>query len=333
MAKKTIIFRADGNSNIGLGHVIRSLALAEMLKEEFNCEFATRFVTDFLVTEIKKSCSAIYHLPENEDEHFNYFLKLIKGDEIIVLDNYFFSTDYQKKILLKGCKLVCIDDLVDKYFVSNAVINHSPGIQKSDYSCESYTKLAIGLDYALLRNEFLNTKKSEKEIVNFDKVFLSLGGSCFNSLSKYYIDLLLETKVKEVIIIANNLSLEGFVKDTKYATNKIQLYKNVNAKSMVKILDYVDVAVVPSSTLSFEAVSRNTPLITGYFVDNQQKIYNGLIEYDKIKGLGDLNKLEKEKFIESFMEYEQEIKKSGRPSNLINKSVVGNIKKLFYSII
>ena len=46
--KPKIYIRADGNSGIGLGHVIRSLALAEMLKEDFNCIFATRFLTDHI---------------------------------------------------------------------------------------------------------------------------------------------------------------------------------------------------------------------------------------------------------------------------------------------
>ena len=34
MANKKVIIRVDGNTNIGLGHVYRGIALAEMLKEE-----------------------------------------------------------------------------------------------------------------------------------------------------------------------------------------------------------------------------------------------------------------------------------------------------------
>ena len=41
---KKILFRADGNEEIGYGHVIRSLALADMLKENFECIFVTRFL-------------------------------------------------------------------------------------------------------------------------------------------------------------------------------------------------------------------------------------------------------------------------------------------------
>ena len=38
--KKTIVFRADGNSQIGLGHIMRCLALCEILSQDFFLKFA-----------------------------------------------------------------------------------------------------------------------------------------------------------------------------------------------------------------------------------------------------------------------------------------------------
>ena len=35
-----IIFRADAGAGIGYGHFIRSLALADMLKNDFDCVFS-----------------------------------------------------------------------------------------------------------------------------------------------------------------------------------------------------------------------------------------------------------------------------------------------------
>ena len=39
---KKIIFRADGNSTIGLGHLFRSFALVEMFKDKYEYVFLTR---------------------------------------------------------------------------------------------------------------------------------------------------------------------------------------------------------------------------------------------------------------------------------------------------
>ncbi len=38
-SKTHVYFRAEGNSQIGLGHIYRCLALAEYLKDEFNLHF------------------------------------------------------------------------------------------------------------------------------------------------------------------------------------------------------------------------------------------------------------------------------------------------------
>ena len=49
MIKKKVVLRADGNSKIGLGHVYRLLALAEMLKEDFECVLAMNDTDDFVL--------------------------------------------------------------------------------------------------------------------------------------------------------------------------------------------------------------------------------------------------------------------------------------------
>lgn len=38
-----IYFRADAGAEIGYGHFIRTLALADMLKDDFSCVFVTQF--------------------------------------------------------------------------------------------------------------------------------------------------------------------------------------------------------------------------------------------------------------------------------------------------
>lgn len=38
---KKIYFRADASAQIGYGHFIRTLAIADMLKSEFDCTFFT----------------------------------------------------------------------------------------------------------------------------------------------------------------------------------------------------------------------------------------------------------------------------------------------------
>jgi len=82
LAKRTIIFRADGGPSIGMGHFTRTLALAEMLNEHFHCIFATRHPTEYQIAEIEKICHEIIDLPE-DDTHFERFLDLENSERFV----------------------------------------------------------------------------------------------------------------------------------------------------------------------------------------------------------------------------------------------------------
>ena len=57
--KRTIYFRADADNTIGYGHFIRSLALAEMLRDEFECTIITKSPTDYQRKQALGICNLI----------------------------------------------------------------------------------------------------------------------------------------------------------------------------------------------------------------------------------------------------------------------------------
>ena len=148
---KKIYFRADASATIGYGHFVRTLALADMLKDDFDCTFFTCHPTSYQVSEMEKVCPFI---PLQEETHSADFLSHLQGDEIVVLDNYFFTNDYQRAIKQKGCRLVCVDDMHDKHYVADVVINHTL-TDSGLFDVEPYTKLCLGFDWALLRRPFI----------------------------------------------------------------------------------------------------------------------------------------------------------------------------------
>jgi UDP-2,4-diacetamido-2,4,6-trideoxy-beta-L-altropyranose hydrolase len=291
--KRTILFRADGGPSIGMGHFTRTLALAEMLTEHFHCIFATRQPTEYQIAEIEKICHGRINLPE-DDSHFDRFLEHLAGNEIVVLDNYYFTTDYQKAIKTKGCKLVCIDDMHDKHYVADVVINHAP-LNKDSFSTALYTKLLIGFDYALLRSEFFQRQPNREAPQKLKKAFLCIGGADFNNLTSKILDDLIEINQIEVItIIVGNAyqCYESLVEKINEFSKKkqIKLFKNLNACELINQMKNSDFAIVPCSTVLLEAISQKMPILTGYYIDNQKEIANHLKnEYKNILVLGDLN--------------------------------------------
>jgi len=270
---KNLYIRADGNSEIGLGHVIRSLALAEMLKEDFSCVFATRYLTDYIHAEASKICDNVIKLPESE-EHFEAFLSCLSGDEIVVLDNYFFATDYQKAIKSKGCKLVCIDDIHDKYFVADVVINHAGGIQKEFYSVAPYTCLFLGTDYALLRPEFLNKDEKKED----SSLLVCLGGADKENATLQILKLLEEKQFTHqcYVVVGDAFQYQQELVEFKQSSKlSIEILKNLSAQNMADIMSKCRYAICPPSTVSFEYLSkRGGELYLKMTADNQKDIYD-----------------------------------------------------------
>jgi len=272
-----IYIRADGNSEIGLGHVIRSLALAEMLKEEFDCVFVTRFLSSYIDTEARKVFNDVIKLPET-DNHFDAFLSLLLGNEIVVLDNYFFTSVYQQKIKDKGCKLVCIDDMHDKHFVADIVINHAGGINREKYSTEPYTQLYLGPEYALIRPEFLKRKSSTDN----SSILISFGGSDINNATLEALHLLEEKRFSHNchVVLGDSFlhqqKMDEFIINSKL---KIYVHKNLTAQAMADLMSECGYAICPPSTVSYEYLSvRGGELYIKMTADNQKNMYAFYIE-------------------------------------------------------
>jgi UDP-2,4-diacetamido-2,4,6-trideoxy-beta-L-altropyranose hydrolase len=292
--KQKIIFRADGGSLIGMGHFMRTLALAEMLNGSFYCVYATQKPTEYQMAQIDKVCQSRIDLPA-DDSHFEIFLSLLKGNEIVVLDNYYFSTEYQKLIKSKGCKLVCVDDMHDKHYVADILINHSPVLSKS-FSVERYTRLLLGFRYPLLRKMFFTNLPKIKNDSDFSHAFICFGGSDLKNITcKIVMALLKSVKIKKISVVVGNefQNIEALERAALYNRSGIVLrwFKGVNANQMIAIMNEADFSIVPSSTILLEAISQNIPAITGYYVDNQKELSTALKDkYRNILVIGDLNK-------------------------------------------
>lgn len=303
---KKIVLRADGNSAIGLGHVYRLLSIANITGKDFDVCFVINNPEPFLLELLKMHVNKVISLNEKHD-YSSPSIKdketeiafdmngILTGEEIVVLDGYWFGKQYQQAVKASGCKLVCIDDFATNHFFADVVINHAPGIQPSLYSSEPYTKFCLGLDYAMLRNEFYSTfapvEKREKVLL------ISMGGSDeFKLTGKFLPSIINQGGFKAIHILISPLFDEEHLNlINHFASNtslNIKLHRNLNAKDLVHIMDSCTHAFVSASTVLFEAYSRGLICITGYYTGNQLNIYNGFTSQKLAHGLGDLKALE-----------------------------------------
>lgn len=282
MPLSKIYFRADAGQEIGYGHFTRSLALASMLQDRFDCTFFTQTPTDYQKVEANEVCRLV-ELP-SDDSKFNLFLNYLVGDEIIFLDNYFFTSDYQKKIKAKGCKLVCIGSN-DRHYFADLVIN-TIITNKDEFSAEPYTKFCLGIEWTILRYPFINFN-IEKRNPEEGRVVVCFGGTDPLMITENIINILKKAKkVKQISVIATSQFDENRLSSLR--EKGCFTYVNQTAKEIVSIFEKCEFAILSTSTIALEALSCGIPVIGGFYIDNQTRIYNFLVEKEYIVGLGNL---------------------------------------------
>ncbi len=321
-----ILFRADAGANIGYGHFIRSLALADMLKDDFDCVFYTSEPTPYQVDQMQQVCK---YVVLEEKSKFHQFLDCVNGDEIVVIDNYFYTTDYQCRIKAKGCKLVCIDDLHNKHFVADLIINQAINVTPEDYSCEAYTRFALGLGYSLLRKPFFEACKKREEKQNILSkesidVVVAFGGSDFLDLTSKVI-----SYIEDMSVIHSITAIVGdsYTTAQMIESSKVFYKKNLTAQEIVDLFSTSDIAILPASTMMNEAFACGVKIIGGYYVQNQESDYHTFNSINMIYGVGDYSDVRAMNRIRSILN-----RITNNDGNLVSSEIPHRFVELFKTL-
>lgn len=288
MEKKQILFRADGNSKIGLGHLYRVFALIEILKENYDYTLLTRADSELVV--IPKSYKLDVIPPEIDIiEEPNWLSKKYETTtNIIIADGYAYDSSYQKDIKKAGYKLIYIDDLTTTEMSADVVINHSLIVKPEDFHAKLDTTFALGSNYAMLRPKFIEIAKTNKQPCAVKEVFVSFGGADFYDLTTVAVEALIQIKsIKKIHVLIGAANKHQNI--YKIENKNINIYKNLPEAELIDVMEKCQLAIIPSSTISYEVCSVKMLVICGYFIDNQKLIYNGLKERKAIFPAGDFS--------------------------------------------
>jgi len=292
-----IYFRADGDKTIGLGHVIRSLALAEMLHQHYECYFMTNSNLSFVESQILKICQAIIQLPpqENLPAEAQYIQQhyLQKG-AIIVIDGYKFTYNYQKILKKSAQLLIAIDDIYSTHFLADIIINHSGAVKKTDYQTASYTQLYLGTSYALLRKPFRQLKRIERSYETQNNIFICFGGADPKNHTLSTIKKLENhSQSSNYFVVIGGAYGHRYKLETYIQSNNlpIKLLSNLTAQEMVNYMKKCSIAITPPSSISYEYLSVGGHLFLEQIADNQDNIKQFLIAQKLAFNLQDFGKV------------------------------------------
>ena len=305
-----VVFRADASLQMGTGHVMRCLTLAQALKDNgVNIEFICRKHDGNLIDKIRLNGFNVHELEVLEEvddklAHSHWLgatqqqdaddcigiLKLEKIDWLIV-DHYALDEQWQKR--LKPCyeKLMVIDDLADRKHECDILLDQNFGRSSQDYKelVPISAKLLMGSKYVLLRPEFekyrtnsLNRRKDGK----FKKLLVNMGGVDPDNITGKVLERLQIAKLPKDVEFTIVMG-----KTAPHLANVITSANNLPYKSKVKVdidnmaelMADADIAIGASGATTWERCCLGLPtiqLITAY---NQEFIAQKLNKINAIK--------------------------------------------------
>jgi UDP-2,4-diacetamido-2,4,6-trideoxy-beta-L-altropyranose hydrolase len=266
--KHTIIFRCDGSSTIGLGHLVRCFALAQMLQDNYDITFVCLNIPEAIQNDITNSKFRLIKISNESD-----FFALIDEHHIVVLDGYHFTSEFQKDIKNTGATLICIDDMHNLFYRADLIINHSPIVSEKDYKTLVNTKFALGIEYALLRISFLNQANLKRTEYQTKSVVLCFGGADPENLTIKTLEVLFDcTDLERINVITGSSYLHNEeINEYVLKDKRIHHFKSISEQSMLQILVESEFAIVPASGVLLEAIAAGCKIIYGYYAENQKE--------------------------------------------------------------
>ena len=296
-----VVFRTDASQQIGTGHVMRCLVLAQELRDRGAlCKFVCRDHVGHLGDYIKNAGFEVVLLSQVDGsgaqddsslQHSEWLgidwysdaqqFTAASGPmpiDLLVVDHY--ALDLRWEFAVRSCcKLMAvIDDLADRPHVCDVLLDQNPGRHPSDYhdlvpgSCNTLA----GPKYALLRREFASWRpRSLLRSRSFppSEVVVSLGGvdacnvTCAALCALDASPLPLTTRFTAILGIGftHLASVRSLVQNMRHAT-RIEVVTN----RMAELLAASDLVIGAAGTSALERCCLGVPSLCVVLAANQQ---------------------------------------------------------------
>lgn len=272
---KKVYIRADGNSNIGMGHIMRCLSIADSFKAKGMKP--TYVIADDGFEPLIKERGFQFIVLGTAYDHMEEEMTKWSPEEgsIVLVDSYYVIDKYLRWVksqIGESGRLVYLDDVYSFAYPVDELINYNAYGESEDYK-KIYAnagvpspKLILGLGYAPLRTMFRGIEKrlQPQQVKN---VLVSTGGS-----DPLHLALRITKYLKSNPSEYNFHILLG-----KMNQDKEEIQRNVgenvvlheNVVDMKSLISSCDIAVSAAGSTMYEIFSCGVPFITYSTADNQ----------------------------------------------------------------
>ncbi len=288
MGKLGIIVRSDATPQMGTGHVMRCIALAQAAQSRripvtIIGHIGVPWVQQRLVLEGINFVNLEGPAPVLEDP-----VKLLQQFQIeesaaaqwVVLDGYHFGLDCQQAVRNAGYKLLVIDDYAHlPEYSCDILLNQNLDSQELLYqgAVDSFLR---GPEFALIRNEFISHRASlvgnKRYSDDVNRLLISLGGGNFiKDLKKIALGLanplLCDSNIK---IVAGAMPGKEVLNLFNSCPGCVELVESTN--DMPQLMAWADLCISAGGSSCWELCLLGVPFLTVCVAENQKRIIEGL---------------------------------------------------------
>jgi len=316
-----VAFRVDASIDIGVGHVMRCLTLADKLTSQgVICYFVCRNLPGNLFDEIESkgyklfilkglsSQSEITFVAEDRIEYSRWLgvdwktdaeqtLAILKGIPIewLVVDHYALDYRWENNLITCCNKLMVIDDLADRKHRCDLLLDQTLFRSETLYQelVPETCKIITGAKYALLRQEFHSLREyslSRRDNNKLGNILISIGGIDKNNTTSHVLDAINQCNLPDgctiTVVMGRN---SPWLSDVKSIANNMQFKTivQVNIQDMASLMAESDLAIGSASTTSWERACLGLPTLLINVADNQKYNAKALVESGAALLLGD----------------------------------------------
>ncbi|MCF7970953.1 MAG: UDP-2,4-diacetamido-2,4,6-trideoxy-beta-L-altropyranose hydrolase [Methylococcaceae bacterium] len=310
-----VVFRVDASIQIGIGHVMRCLALAQGLAaKEHRVSFICRAHPGHLIEYIQQQgfvvfiiknqllgsnpirdgnglegADVLFHAhwlgaSQQEDAYVcQAYLDSIMPDWLIV-DHYALDERWHKFLHASYKKLMVIDDLADRKHACQLLLDQTYGRAYSDYQplVSDGSELLLGSSYALLRPEFVawrDNSLQRRKSAPFKQLLISLGGIDKENVTSEVLSALkkcdLPRDLSIIVVMGSGAPFLSNVQDL-VATLPNMTEVKVNVQNMAELMANSDIAIGAAGTTVWERCCLGLPSMVIMLAENQRLIFECL---------------------------------------------------------
>lgn len=312
-----VAFRADASLQIGTGHVMRCLTLADALTAKgADCQFLCRahegnlidfirgkgYVAHALPTRSAEGVNATASSPNDSTPHLahDHWLGATQTQDIkacapiltaqrpdwLIVDHYALDARWERALTPHYRKLMVIDDLADRPHACDLLLDQTFGREAADYRplVPANCRLLCGSQYALLRPEFAalrNYSLQRRAQPALRELLITMGGVDKDDATGQVLQALrscpLPAHCQITVVMGTTASWLGKVR--KQAQDMPWPTRVlVGVSDMAQLMADSDLAIGAAGATSWERCCLGVPTIMLVQAENQRKIAEALSE-------------------------------------------------------